>query len=111
MTQKVTRSLMLISGTLAAPLILARRRSRPAAFAEVCNVYCAVLDSDSRMRRAIFSRMPDIRVAGESKALALDVAGATRSLERIMPAGPEPSPASMPSWIRFFAKDDTRGDE
>src|ERR1017187_7952153 len=99
MAQKVTRSLILISGTPVEALILARSRSRQVALAEVCNVYCALLDNDSRMRRAIFWRMPDRRVAeaaeardlsGESEALALDVAGETRSLERTMPAVPEP---------------------
>src|ERR1019366_7106553 len=74
---------------------------RPPALADVVNVYCAVLVKDSRMRRAIFSRMPDMRVAG-----------GTRSLERTMPAVPEPSPpTSMPSSICFFAKEETRGVE
>ena len=64
-------------------------------------MYCAVDASDSRMRRAIFSRMLEILEAG-----------APRSAGRIMPATPDPlAGASAPSAMRLAAADETRGDE
>jgi len=103
MAQNVTRSLILISGTPVEALILARKRSRPPALAEVWSVYCAVVANDSRMRRAMVVRMPDMRVAAGP--------GGTRSLESTMPPVPEPSPPiSMPSAMRLFVREETRGD-
>jgi hypothetical protein len=75
-------------------------QEQAAALAEVWRVYCAVVANDSRMRRAMVARMPDMRVAG-----------GTRSLESTMPPVPEPSPPiSMPSSMRLFASEETRGD-
>src|ERR1039457_1647463 len=99
MAQKAAISPMVIS----AALFFARLRNarRPLASAEECKVYCAVAASDSRMRRAIFSRMPDIGTGGGPKSDA-----------SILPAGPEPSPRiSAPSSARFLAADDRRGHE
>src|SRR5438046_9145324 len=73
MAQNVTRSLILIAGRAGEDLIRARRASKPAASAEAFRVYCAVVDKDSRMRRAILSRMLEgrgARVAGGAGAAA-----------------------------------------
>ena len=80
MVQKATRSLMLTSGTPVEALTRERRLSNPPAFAEVFRVYWAVLESDSRMRLAIFSRRTEILEGGSA-----------RSAERITPSAHEPS--------------------
>ena len=61
MAQKVTRSLILISEV---DLMRARRESRARAGADVFRVYCAVVANDSRIRRAIFSRIVEPRGPG-----------------------------------------------
>src|ERR1019366_6590860 len=101
MAQNAAISPMVISGAPAELLTRLRNARSPLASAEECNVYCAVAASDSRMRRAIFSRMLDI---GDG--------GGPRSDARTLPAVPEPSPRiSAPSSARFFAAEDRRGGE
>ena len=79
----------------------ARSSSRPPASAEVLSVYWAVLCRDSRMRRAIFSRMVEIAVSG-----------ACKSELRIIPPIPEPWPAiPIPPWILLPARAETLGAE
>src|SRR5690242_8002462 len=74
--QNITRSLILMAGMFVDALMRARRASKPAAPAEAFKVYCAVEANDSRMRRAILSRILDGRVARGTGATGAGVLGA-----------------------------------
>ena len=73
---------MLMSGRPLDAFTLARTNSSPPALAEAFKVYCAVDASDSRMRRAIFSRMVEIFGSRRSQVRGQDHARHTRSAGR-----------------------------